>query len=258
MSMDPVELERAVEELRKSALYIFRKKAKNALNRNDLVYEPSLELGWFDPPKGRIFFQNLQAAQVIRSEDGKEYQLNFDPESFSVPMDFKPDPRFILAELTEEVLADLEIQQSLERDVSGPAKQKPEQKPAEPLVSQPPAPEPEPQVKKEEQKPQKPPEPVKPVAENLKPEVTKDETVTPEPPVSAKPKSLFDQLVARLVEASGTSDGIVRQGVAAMEAQNPQLEPEVAALLYARKLELLDQGEVEQVQAVLVKKFRNE
>lgn len=103
MSETPVDLDLVANELRKSAVFLFRKKGKSLLKRNDFIYESSLELGWFEPPEGRAFFHNLLALGLIITKDEKNYSLNFPSEKIVVPMDFRPDPGLILCELTEEM-----------------------------------------------------------------------------------------------------------------------------------------------------------
>ena len=94
--------EEIVEELKKSALYLFSKKGKAFLKRNDFIYEPSLELGWFEPSKGKLFFQNLLKMNLLKEVGDQGYALNFKREEFFIPMDFRPDINLILIDLAME------------------------------------------------------------------------------------------------------------------------------------------------------------
>jgi len=104
MSRDRSELAEVMDEMKRSAVYLFRAKG-NRLKKNDFIYEPSLELGWFDPPRGRIFFNNLLALGLIKTEDDMFYSLDFDREKTPVPMDFKPRLELILPEPDPELLS---------------------------------------------------------------------------------------------------------------------------------------------------------
>ena len=104
MSRDQSELTVVMDEMKRSVAYLFRAKG-NRLKKNDFIYEPSLELGWFDPPKGRVFFNNLLALGLIKTEDDSYYSLDFDRDELSVPMDFKPRLELILPEPDPELLS---------------------------------------------------------------------------------------------------------------------------------------------------------
>jgi len=105
MNDGPVDLDRVIAELEKSAVFLFRKKGKSRLRRNDFIYEPSLELDWFDPPKGRTFFHNLLSLNVITADDEENYSLNVTDRELPVSMDFRPIQELILCGLSEEMIA---------------------------------------------------------------------------------------------------------------------------------------------------------
>ncbi len=108
MSPETQDQETILLELKKSAVFLFRKKGKTTLTKEEIIYEPSLQLGWFNPPEGRTFLANLQAAGAITEKDGGNYILGFPGKRLQLPMDFRPKQELILATLEPGVSLDQE------------------------------------------------------------------------------------------------------------------------------------------------------
>jgi len=223
MSETPVDLDMVANELRKSAVFLFRKKGKSLLKRNDFIYESSLELGWFEPPEGRTFFHNLLALGLITTGDERTYSLNFQGEKLVVPMDFRPDPGLILCELTGEMVS---AATSTKEAEELPAPEESKRVPADERNEAPPA---------------------------------TDELGEPSPATALGSgfSPLFEKIIDDLTSATQSSREDILKEIGAIKARNPALELEVCALVHARKHGVLKRELVDEVFEGLVDSFRS-
>lgn len=232
----PIDLDLVVNELRKSAVFLFRKKGKSLLKRNDFIYESSLELGWFEPPEGRAFFHNLLALRLITTEDNRNYTLNFPSEKSVVPMDFRPDSGLILCELTEEMVSAATSSEEAEPTSTEEAKVASADETEEPATEETKANSTE---KKEEPSP------------------ATEETEKPSPTTGPDPgfSPLFEKIVDDLTSATQRSRETILKEIEKIKAENPALQPEVCALVHARKHNALKRELVDEVFRELVENF---
>ncbi len=106
-----------MEGLKKTIAVLFRRKGKEILTEKEFVFSASIDMRWFSPKAAQRLL-DLSLSLNLLSKNNGELRPNFDIDSVSVPMDFKPGEDVFQAK-AEDLFSDMMArlgQSSLKRE----------------------------------------------------------------------------------------------------------------------------------------------